>query len=41
VPEHPEYDTVMVRHGAEAFKSAAMSLMHALRTKDKEAQLDM
>jgi hypothetical protein len=36
-PEDPEDDTVMEKHGAEALYSAVRSLMHAIRTKDKEA----
>jgi hypothetical protein len=37
-PEYPEDDTVMEMHGAEALNSALKSLMHAIGTKDKEAQ---
>jgi len=33
-------DTVMEKHGAEALYSAVKSLMHAIRTEDKEAQQD-
>jgi len=40
VPEDPEDDTVMEKHGAEALYSAVKSLMHAIRTKDEEAQQD-
>jgi len=39
-PEDPEDDTVMEKHGSEALYSAVMSLMHAIRTKDEEAQQD-
>jgi len=38
--EDPEDDTVMGKHGAEAFYSAVKSLMHAIWTKDKEGQQD-
>ena len=37
-PEDPEDDTVMEKHGAEALYSAVKSLMHAIWTKDEEAQ---
>jgi len=40
VPEYPEDDTVMEKHRAEALYSAVKSLMHAIRTKDKDAQQD-
>ena len=33
-------DTVMGKHGAKALNSAVKSLMHAIRTKDEEAQQD-
>jgi len=39
-PEDPEDDTGMEKHGAEALYPAVKSLMHAIRTKDKEAQQD-
>jgi hypothetical protein len=39
-PEDPEDDTVMEKHGAETLYSAVKSLMHAIRTKDEEAQQD-
>jgi len=39
-PEDPENDTVMEKRGAEALYSAVQSLMHAIWTKDKEAQQD-
>jgi hypothetical protein len=39
-PEVPEDETVMEKHGAEALYSAVKSLMHAILTKDKEAQQD-
>ena len=39
-PEDPEDDTVMEKHGAEASYSTGKSLMHAIRTKDEEAQQD-
>jgi len=38
VHEDPENDTVMEKDGAEALYSAVKSLMHVIRTKDKEAQ---
>jgi len=41
VPEDPEDDTVMEKHGAEALYSAVKSVMHAIRTKDEKAQQDM
>jgi hypothetical protein len=37
-PEDPDDDTVMEKHGAEALYSTVKSLMHAIWTKDKEAQ---
>jgi len=40
VPEDPEDDTVMEKHGAEVLYSTVKSLMHAMRTKDEEAQQD-
>ena len=39
-PEDPEDDTVMEKHGAEALYSTVKSLMHTIRTKDKDAQRD-
>jgi len=39
-PEDPEDDTGMEKHGAETLYSAVKSLMHAMRTKDEEAQQD-
>jgi len=39
-PEYPEYDTVMEKHGAEALYPAVMSLKHAIRTEDADAQHD-
>jgi hypothetical protein len=39
-PEDPEDDTMMEKHGAEALYSAVKSLMHAIQTKDEEAQQD-
>jgi len=38
--QDPEDDTVMERHGAEALYPAVKSLMHAIQTKDEEAQQD-
>jgi len=38
--ENPEDDTVMEKHGAEALDSTVKSLMHAIQTRDKEAQQD-
>jgi len=40
VPEDPEDETVMEKHGADAQYSAVKSLMHAIRTEDQEAQQD-
>jgi len=40
VPEDPEDETVMEKHGADAQYSAVKSLMHAIRTEDKDAQHD-
>jgi len=37
-PEDPEDDTVMEKHGADALYSAVKNLIHAIRTKDEEAQ---
>jgi len=39
-PDDPEDDTVMEKHGAEALYLAVKSLMHAIRTGNKEAQQD-
>jgi len=39
--QDPEDDTVMGKHAAEALYSAVKSLMHAIQTKDKEAQQDV
>jgi len=39
-PDDPEDDTVMEKHGAEALYSTVKCLMHAIRTKDEEAQQD-
>jgi len=41
VRKDPEDDTVMEKHGAEALYSAVKSLMHAIQTKDEEAQQDV
>ena len=40
VPEDPEDDTLTEMHGAEALYSAVKSFMHAIWTKDEEAQQD-
>jgi hypothetical protein len=40
VPEDPEDTTVMEMHGADALNSAVKSLMHAIRTEDRDAQQD-
>jgi hypothetical protein len=40
VPEDPEDNTVMEKHGAEALYSTVMCLMHAIRTSDKHGQQD-
>jgi SNF2 family DNA or RNA helicase len=37
-PEDPEDETVMEKHGAEAVYSTVKSVMHAIQTKDEEAQ---
>jgi len=39
-PEDPEDDTVMEKHGAVELNSTVKSLMHAMQTKDEEAQQD-
>jgi hypothetical protein len=39
-PEHPEDETVMEMHCADARDSAVKSLMHAIWTEDQDAQLD-
>jgi hypothetical protein len=39
-PENPEDERVMEKHGADALYSAQKSLIHAIRTEDKEAQQD-
>jgi len=39
-PDNPDDDTVMEKHGAGALYSAVKRLMHAIQTKDKEAQQD-
>jgi len=39
-PEDPDDDTVMEKDGAEALYSAVKSLIHAIWTKDEEAQQD-
>ena len=39
-PADPEDETVMEAHGADALYSAVKSLMHAIRTEDKDAQQD-
>jgi hypothetical protein len=39
-PEHPEDETLMENHGAEALYSAVQSLIHAIRTEDQDAQQD-
>jgi hypothetical protein len=41
VPDDPEDDTEMEKHGAEAFYSAVKSLMHAIRTEATQAQDEM
>jgi hypothetical protein len=41
VPDNPEDDTVMEKHGAEALYSAVKSLMHAIWTEDEEAKQDV
>ena len=40
VPDNPEDNTVMGKHGADATYSAVMSLMHAIQTEDEDAQQD-
>ena len=39
-PEDPEDETFMEKHGTNALYSAVKSLMHAIRTKDQDAQQD-
>jgi hypothetical protein len=39
-PEDPEDVTVMEMHSAETLYSAVKSLMHAIRTEDRDAQHD-
>jgi len=39
--DDPENDTVKEQHGADALYSAEKSLMHAIRTKDKQAEQDV
>jgi hypothetical protein len=39
--EHPVDNTGMEKHSAEALYSGAKSLMHAIWTKDEEAQQDV
>jgi hypothetical protein len=41
VPDDPEDDTEMEKHGAEAFYSAVKSVMHAIRTEATQAQDEM
>jgi hypothetical protein len=40
-PDDPEDDTVMEKHGAEALYPTVKCLMHAIGTKDEEAQQDV
>jgi len=40
-PEDPDDDTAMEKHCAEVLYSAVKSLMHAIWTKDEEAQQDV
>ena len=40
-PDDPEDKTVKEKHDADALNSAVHSLMHAIRTEDKEAQQDV
>jgi hypothetical protein len=40
-PDDPEDDTVIAQHGADALYCAVKSLIHAIRTKDQEAQQDV
>ena len=39
-PEDSEDNSVIEKHGAEAFDSAVKRLMHAIQTNDEEAQQD-
>jgi hypothetical protein len=39
-PDDPEVGTLLEVHGANALYSAGKSLMHAIRTKDRDAQQD-
>jgi len=40
-PEHPEDETVMDMHGADALDSAVKSLMHVIWTADQNTQQDV
>ena len=40
VPDDPEDDTAMEKHGADALYSAVKSLMHPIRTEDQQAEQD-
>jgi hypothetical protein len=40
MPEYPEDETVMEMHSTDAPHSAMKSLMHAIRTDEKDAQQD-
>jgi len=40
VAEDSENDAVMEKHSADALDSAVKRLMHAIRTEDKDTQLD-
>jgi hypothetical protein len=40
MPEDPEDETVMEKHGAEALYSTVKSLMHTIWTADQDAQQD-
>jgi hypothetical protein len=41
VPEDPEDNTVIEKHGADTLYSAVTSLMHAIPTDDEEAEQDV
>jgi len=40
VPDDPEDDTVLDKHGAEVLNYAVQSWMHVIRTEDEKAQQD-
>jgi hypothetical protein len=40
VPDHPQDDMLMAKHGANELHSAVKNLMHAIWPEHKEAQQD-